>query len=226
MPKAHRKAPTLPAGDINSIVGNSTNKFAWFVFALAAISVGLYPLTYFVIDRKFGLLAHKSEALLTSIPWNIGFYGHILLGGLALFIGWVQFHKKIRNANLEKHRIIGKIYVLAAVISGSCGIFIGFWATGGIITSIGFISLGTLWLYTTLKAYFAIRKGDLQLHQGFMIYSYALCFAAVTLRIWLPLLTMAFGDFIIAYRLVAWLCWVPNVIFAFFWVRRRGLLLG
>ena len=205
---------------------NSTNKVAWLVFVILAIAIGLYPLLYIFIDREFGLLASKSDALLSNIFWNIGFYGHIMFGGLALLIGWIQFSKKLRNANLERHRTIGKIYVISAVISGTCGIYIGFYATGGTISALGFISLGLIWLYTTLKAYFAIRKGDLTLHQGLMIYSYAACFAAVTLRIWLPLLTVALGDFVIAYRFVAWLCWVPNIIFAYFWVRRKGLSIG
>jgi len=200
-----------------------TNKVAWFVFVFLAILVGLYPLLYFVIDREFGLLASKSDSLLSNVFWNIGFYGHILLGGLALLIGWVQFSKKLRNANLKRHRNIGKVYVIAAIISGICSIYIGFYATGGLISSLGFISLGIVWLYTTIKAYLAVKDGDLQLHQGMMIYSYAACFAAVTLRIWLPLLTIAFGDFEVAYRIVAWLCWVPNIIFAYFWVHRRGL---
>jgi len=205
---------------------NTTNRVAWVVFVVLAIAVGLYPLLYFFIDREFGLLASKNESLLSNIVWNIGFYGHILFGGLALLIGWIQFSKKLRNANLERHRNIGKVYVVSAVISGLCGVYIGFYATGGLISSLGFISLGLIWLYTTTKAYFAVRKGDLQLHQGLMIYSYAACFAAVTLRIWLPLLSFAFGDFIIAYRLVAWLCWVPNIIFAYVWVHRKGLTLG
>jgi len=205
---------------------NRTNRFAWIAFAVMAIAIGLYPLLYFILDREFGLLASKSDALLSNVIWNIGFYGHILFGGLALLVGWIQFNKNFRNANLKRHRIIGKIYMIAVLISGTCGIYIGFYATGGIITSIGFISLGVVWLYTTIKAYLAIRSNDIELHQGFMIYSYAACFAAVTLRIWLPILTIAFGDFTIAYRIVAWLCWVPNIIFAFFWVRRRGLLLG
>ncbi len=59
----------------------------------------------------------------------------------------------------------------------------------------------------------------------YSIYSYAASFAAVTLRIWLPLLTIAFQDFVVAYRIVAWLCWVPNIAFAYFWVRRKGLIL-
>ncbi|MEP3211079.1 MAG: DUF2306 domain-containing protein [Maribacter sp.] len=205
---------------------NTTNKVGWFVFAFLAIGVGLYPLLYFFLDRKFGLLASKSDALLADVFWNTGFYGHILFGGLALAIGWVQFSKKIRSRQLNLHRNLGKVYVIAVVISGICGIFIAFNATGGIITMLGFMGLGLVWLYTTSKAYFAIRKADIQLHQGFMIYSYAACFAAVTLRIWLPLLTIGFGDFTVAYRIVAWLCWVPNIIFAYFWVRRKGLIIG
>lgn len=205
---------------------NTTNRFAWFVFATAAISIGLYPLIYFIIDREFGLLASKSEALLANVMWNTGFYGHILFGGLALLVGWIQFNKKFRNSNLRRHRIIGKIYMIAVMISGTCGVYIGFYATGGIITSIGFICLGVLWLFTTYKAYWAAKSNDIDLHQGFMIYSYALCFAAVTLRIWLPTLTYLFGDFTVAYRIVAWLCWVPNLAFAYFWVRRKGLMLG
>lgn len=205
---------------------NTTNKVAWFVFVFLALGVGLYPLLYFFIDRKFGLLASKSDELLSDVFWNTGFYGHILLGGLALLIGWVQFSKKIRTQNLRLHRNLGKIYVIAAVISGICGFYIAFSATGGLIATLGFMSLAVVWLFTTLKAYFAIRKGDIQLHQGMMIYSYAACFAAVTLRIWLPLLTIALGGFIPAYRIVAWLCWVPNIIFAYFWVRRKGLIIG
>jgi len=205
---------------------NTTNKFAWIAFAIMAISIGLYPLTYFLIDREFGLLASKSDALLSNVFWNTGFYGHILFGGLALLIGWVQFHKGFRNSNLTRHKMIGRLYMISALISGTCGIYIGFYATGGLVASVGFICLGILWLWTTYKAYRAVRDKDISLHQGFMIYSYALCFAAVTLRIWLPLLTMIFGEFITAYRIVAWLCWVPNMIFAFFWVRRKGLILG
>jgi hypothetical protein len=205
---------------------NTTNKVAWIVFVILAIVIGLYPLLYLFLDRGFGLLASKSDALLNDVFWNMGFYGHILFGGIALLIGWVQFSKKLRNANLKRHRIIGKLYIIAAIISGSCGVYIGFFATGGIISSLGFICLGLTWLYTTLKAYQAIRKKDLQLHEGMMIYSYAACFAAVTLRIWLPLLSLALGDFVAAYRIVAWLCWIPNMAFAFLWVRKKGLILG
>ena len=205
---------------------NTTNKVSWVVFVVLAVAVGLYPLMYFIVDREFGLLASKSDELLTNTLWNIGFYGHILFGGLALLIGWIQFSKKLRNANLKRHRNVGKLYIIAALISGLCAIYIAFFATGGFISSVGFICLGIFWLFTTLKAYFAVRIGNLSLHKGFMIYSYAACFAAVTLRIWLPILNIIFDDFVTSYRIVSWLCWVPNIVFAFIWVRKRGLILG
>ncbi|UII78554.1 DUF2306 domain-containing protein [Flagellimonas sp. CMM7] len=205
------------------MAGITRNKIAWIVFAFLAIGVGLYPLIYWFAADKFGILNSKTAELLANEVWNIGFYGHITFGGLALISGWSQFSKKLRSKNLSLHRNLGKFYVLSVLIGGICGVYIAFFATGGLITSLGFLCLGIIWLYTTLKAYFAIRAKDLALHQGMMIYSYAACFAAVTLRIWLPLLTMAFGEFLIAYKIVAWLCWVPNMIFAFFWVKRKGM---
>lgn len=208
------------------MAGIIRNKIAWIVFAFLAIGVGLYPLIYWFTSDKFGILYSKTAELLANEVWNVGFYGHITFGGLALISGWSQFSKKLRSKNLPLHRNLGKVYVFSVLIGGICGVYIAFFATGGLITSLGFLCLGIIWLYTTLKAYFAIRAKDLALHQGMMIYSYAACFAAVTLRIWLPLLTIIFGEFLIAYKIVAWLCWIPNMIFAFFWVKRKGLTLG
>ncbi|WP_350287208.1 DUF2306 domain-containing protein [uncultured Croceitalea sp.] len=208
---------------------NSTNKVAWFVFAFMAIGVGLYPLGYLYYafqDGEIALRLSKSQELLNSVLWNIGFYGHITFGGAALITGWSQFSEKLRKKRLSLHRKLGKVYALSVLVSGVCGVGIAFYATGGVITTLGFLGLGVVWLYTTFKAYNAIKKKDIVLHQGMMIYSYAACFAAVTLRIWLPLLTLTLGSFLPAYQLVAWLCWVPNMVFAYFWVRKKGIVLG
>jgi len=199
------------------------NKVAWVVFVFLAIGIGLYPLVYVFASDDFGVLLSKSADVLSSPVWKIAFYGHIVFGGVALLVGWSQFSKKLRSKRLKLHRNIGKVYVASALISGLCGVYLGFFATGGMVSSIGFISLGVIWLFTTSRAYIAIKNKDLSLHQGMMIYSYAACFAAVTLRIWLPVLTMVFGEFLLAYKIVAWLCWVPNIIFAMFWVRKKGL---
>ena len=183
-------------------------------------------LFYLVTSGEFGLLLGKDEAIRTSEVWRMAFYGHIIFGGLALLSGWSQFSKKLRAKKLQLHRSLGKFYVISVLASGLCGIYLGIYATGGIIPSVGFISLGVVWLFTTIRAYVAVRNKDMSLHQGMMIYSYAACFAAVTLRIWLPFLTIVFGEFLLAYKIVAWLCWVPNMVFAHLWVRKKGLTLA
>lgn len=195
-------------------------KASWILISIMATLIGMYPLIYFLVDRRFGLLASKSAELLSDTVWNIAFYGHILLGGLALLIGWLQFSSKLRKRRMHTHRTIGKTYVIAVLISGFCGLYIAIHATGGMVSILGFFSLGVIWLSTTILGFKAIKNGNVALHQKFMIYSYAACFAAVTLRIWLPLLTSLIGEFIGAYRIVAWLCWVPNIIVAYFIVKQ------
>ena len=137
--------------------------------------------------------------------------------------GWTQFSRRLRNRYLNRHRFVGKIYVISVLFSSCAALFIAFFASGGIISVLGFGSLALLWLITIIKAYTTIRKKDITAHQNWMIRNYALTFAAVTLRIWLPtLVPLVFhGEFLPAYRLISWLCWVPNIIVAKLIINRR-----
>jgi len=55
-----------------------------------------------------------------------------------------------------------------------------------------------------------------------MIRSFALTFSAVTLRLYILLSQMLGLDFITAYRAIAWLAWIPNALFAE-WFLRQGM---
>lgn len=195
-------------------------KILWVLFATFAIIIGLYPTLYFLLEKNFGLLSSKGVELLNNIFWNAAFYIHIVLGGLALLIGWIQFSSKLRIKKPRLHRQIGKVYVISSLLSALTSLYVAYYATGGFISALGFASLGVVWFYTTLKAYLVIVKGDIIAHEKMMIFSYATCFAAVTLRIWLPLLVFSLNEFILAYRIVAWLCWVPNLFVALLIVKR------
>src|SRR6187549_447031 len=92
-------------------------KILKILMAALAVFVGLYPVKYFFDGRNVGLLQLKAEAVLTDPFWNIGFYSHIIPGGIALLIGWMQFSKHIRAKRIIWHRTIGKVYVLAALVS-------------------------------------------------------------------------------------------------------------
>ncbi|MEO9569759.1 MAG: DUF2306 domain-containing protein [Polaribacter sp.] len=195
-------------------------KISYYIIAVLAVLIGLYPIVYFIVpDVKFGLLASKSSELLANNLWNTMFYTHIILGGIALLIGWLQFNKKLRLKKLELHKKIGKIYVISVLLSGVSGLYIGYFATGGIIAKSGFMTMAIAWFLTTLFAFTTIKKGNIIQHQKLMIYSYAICFAAVTLRIYLPIFIPIMGGFLPAYKLIAWLCWVPNIIVAYFIIK-------
>jgi hypothetical protein len=194
--------------------------FSWIIFAFLAISIGLYPIIYLLIDADFGLLTSKSAELLEKDLWNWAFYLHIFLGGIALLTGWSQFSSRFRKSNLSAHRMLGKIYVTACVLSGGAGLYLAFYATGGWVASLGFGALAVGWLFSTSNAFISIRNREIDKHQQWMIRSYALTFAAVTLRIYLPLSQIAQIDFLEAYRVIAWLCWVPNLLAAE-WIIRK-----
>jgi uncharacterized membrane protein len=193
-------------------------------FIILVIAIGLYPLIYFLQGNMsdMGLLSTKPDWLKESAIWSLAFKLHILGGGLALLSGWSQFLKKWRTKHLAFHRLLGRIYLGVVLVSGLSSLYMAFYATGGLIPGVGFGMLGVLWLITSYKALASIKMGEITSHQKWMIRSFALTFAAVTLRIWLPLLQFVLlVDFFVAYAIVAWLCWVPNLIIAEFALVRR-----
>ncbi|MDX1912939.1 MAG: DUF2306 domain-containing protein [Saprospiraceae bacterium] len=197
-------------------------KIRWYLFAALSLCIGIYPIVYLLVDPSFGLISTKSTGLWEQPFYRLAFFSHILFGGLTLLTGWSQFSDRWRKRHLSLHRLLGKVYLLAMLPSALAGIYLSFYATGGLVAGLGFFLLGIVWLFSSLAAYGSIRNGDVDRHAYWMVFSYAACFAAVTLRLWLPLLTALFElAFVPAYQIVAWLCWVPNLLFAWFYTARR-----
>jgi hypothetical protein len=119
-----------------------------------------------------------------------------------------------RTRRSRWHRLAGRVYVVAIGIGGVSGLAIALRAFGGPVTRIGFATLAILWLASTGLAWSAARRRAWTTHRAWMIRSFALTFAAVTLRMFLPLLQTSGYSFEEAYRVVSWLCWVPNLLVA------------
>lgn len=199
----------------------TANNTGLFFMAIFAVFIGLYPLRFIGLAYEDGILGSKPAELISNNLYLLVFYCHISFGGLALFSGFSQFFKKLRVKLLSLHRTLGKIYIFSVLLSGTAGLCIAYFATGGMVPMLGFGLLAILWLYTTVNAYRAIRRRDIDVHQRWMIRSYALCFAAVTLRIYLGAFTAAGMDFLSAYKIISWLCWVPNFLVAEFLIIQR-----
>jgi uncharacterized membrane protein len=196
----------------------------FIVVAVLALSIGAYPALYFLVDMSSGFLAGKSAEVLASHLWTFLFNTHIIFGGIGLLIGWTQFVRKIRTRFLTLHRTLGKVYIISSMISGLAAGYLAVFATGGLIASLGFGGLAACWIYSTVRAFLAIRVKDINSHREWMTRSYALTFAAVALRLWLPILGILGMDFITSYLLVSWLCWVPNLLVAEMLIRSTRVM--
>jgi hypothetical protein len=171
----------------------------------AAVAYGLFPL---------GSLVHPAMRAAFQAH-SVGIYTHIFASMLALALGPFQFSSNLRQKNISLHRWSGRAYLSIGVfIGGISGLYVAQFAFGGFVSRAGFTLLALGWLFTGLMAYLAIRRRDIQSHRNWMVRSFSLTFAAVTLRIYLGIFSavgMTFENF---YPWLSWLCWVPNLLLA------------
>tara|TARA_R110002124_G_scaffold69960_2_gene187698 strand:+ start:760 stop:1356 length:597 start_codon:yes stop_codon:yes gene_type:complete len=186
--------------------------------AVFAMLIALTAYRFLLLDMELaypGMLAHLAERRTVLMA-------HIVAAPLALAIGVFQLWPSLRARRPALHRAMGRIYVLAVLVAALAGLVIGYTAPGGAVAQAGFVVLALLWLCTTGLALWHIRSRRIAAHRRLMVRSYALTFAAVTLRLQLPFFEMFAGmDYELASNWVAWSAWLPNLIFAEWWLRRR-----
>ena len=190
----------------------------WFAIVLATAIAG-YSLRYAIVG-EVAYVPELSESF-KQRPLTITI--HTLFGPVALVAGLVNLLPGMRRrGRWPAHRWVGRVYVASCMLLGAAGLSMALHAAGGMFARVGFTLLAVATLVTTTQAYLAIRRRAVRQHREWIARSYALIFGAVTLRIWLPLLIMAYGgQFLPAYRWVAWISWVPNVLLVE-WMIRRG----
>lgn len=153
----------------------------------------------------------------------LAFYAHVFGASLALLIGPWQWLPGLRQRRPKLHRWLGRVYLLGGVlVGGLSGLVLAFQAFGGPLSQIGFGLLALLWLVSGWRAYRAIRQGRVDEHRRWMLRNFALACAAVTLRLYLPLAFVSGLPLAPAYAAIAWLCWVPNLLWAEWHIRRTA----
>jgi uncharacterized membrane protein len=189
----------------------------WVVFSFAVL-IALYALSFF--PRGESAFPPQLRESFSSRPWGI--YPHVLFGAIALILGPFQFRRGLLLRRRALHRRLGLVYVICATLTGVVGLYMATYSFGGLTTHLGFGLLGAFTTATTAVAYARIRAHDVSAHREWMIRSFALIFAAVTLRIELPLLIIAHqGQFSPAYAIIAWSAWVPNLLWAEWYIRHK-----
>ena len=185
----------------------------WAIWVLPCVGVAGYAIVrYLIMPPSQG---HFSQRLLLLQV-------HASCGALALLTGPWQFWNWLRHTHREWHRWLGRTFLLAVAASSLAGFTLSFYSEEGWATHSGFGLLAAVWFWTAWMGYSTARTKRFRLHREWMVRSFALALAAVTLRNELPvLLFVAHTSFHTAYITVSWFCWIPNLIVAEWWLRRR-----
>lgn len=185
--------------------------------AVAALSFRFLPLGLEEAFGGTGSFRAGQKTLLTT---------HVVLASVALALGPIQFFSRIRTSRPALHRWIGRLYVAAVAFGGLSGFLIAPSVPGGLISTLGFGLLAMFWLAATALAFIHARARRIMAHRCWMIRSFALTLAAVTLRLYLPMFFAGGLDYDRAAPWLAWISWVPNLIAAEWWLARQKRTAG
>lgn len=192
------------------------------LFGLSAVlCIGIALVSYrFVVlglENAFeGMSGHITERYLAFVL-------HVSAAPIALALGIFQFLPRLRERRPALHRWSGRIYGIAILVSGVAGLTLALGATEKPVAAVGFGVLAVIWVGITAQAVRLAMAGRIIEHRRWMIRSFALTFAAVTLRLELPFFFILGGmEYPEASNYVAWLCWVPNLLVAEWFIRRNA----
>jgi len=195
-----------------------TTKTLVFLFWFTSLAIALLSYRFLLL----GLEASFPDMLGHIANNKLWFTLHIAASPVALASGLMQFLPRVRDKRPALHRWNGRVYGVAVLVGGLAGLMLTVEFVERPIAAVGFAALAVLWLGATANAVRLAILGRLREHRRWMIRSYALTAAAVTLRLALPFFFILGGmDYAEATIYVAWLCWIPNLLIAEFYLRRR-----
>jgi len=144
---------------------------------------------------------------------------HVMCAVTTIVLGPIQFSRRIRRRNPRLHRTLGMIYLGAVLVAASLAIYMERNKPNPYIL-IATETQSSLWIVTTLMAYFQVWRGRILQHRQWMVRSYCVtCLFVVgkaMLHIpWLPLVRgQTLSNIMMTLQLLALL--IPDVIFAFY----------
>jgi uncharacterized membrane protein len=173
--------------------------------------------------NAFRFLSFNPEVLTVELRPNllhhpVLFYTHTIIAPIALLVGVVQFLPLTRRSSY--HRWAGRLYVVCVALASIAGFIVARTTEAGPLAGTGFMILAVLWVTATAIAYMRARERNFAAHRVWMIRSYALTCAAITLRIIVPLGGALGISFSKSYIFAAWGSWIINLLIAEWLIRR------
>jgi uncharacterized membrane protein len=145
---------------------------------------------------------------------------HITSGMVALLIGPFQFSRRLRQRYLGLHRVMGRVYLIAVLCGSLAAIGLAVTTTFGPLWGFSLVCLALAWSTCGAMAFYAVKQGQIAVHQEWMVRTYTVTFAFVTFRVlndygWTSRIG-APGDRADVY---IWACWVIPMMAAEVWMQ-------
>jgi uncharacterized membrane protein len=188
-------------------------KAAYGILTLLSVLVAVYSMRFVAVSWNVWIaVGPEIREVIEHVPWQA--LTHMIAAPIALVVGPFQFLSGLRARRPALHRWLGRIYATTCLIAAAAGFATAFFASGGAIASVGFGLLAIFWFVATAAAWRAAVNRNFTLHRRLMRYSFAMTFAAVTLRLQIPI-GVIFFDYKSYQSLSVWLAytsWIPNVL--------------
>lgn len=196
---------------------NKRTWIGWWVITILATGVAGYGAVAMMLS-----LSGQLPSMTHHFPdKTVAAAVHFGVGGFVLLVGPFQFLPRLRARRPSLHRWTGRLYVTGCLASAIAALVLATDTITGTVSQVGFTLLALAWITTTFTALVKAMQRKFTEHRRWMIRSYALTLAAVTLRIYLPTSQIAGIEFETAYPIISFACWVPNALIAE-WVLRRS----
>jgi hypothetical protein len=171
---------------------------------------------YLSFEPAIDFLTTKTDTVLAKTDFQWGFYVHIVSAWWVMGIGVFQFWPFFFQKYALWHRLLGKIYIFSILaLAAPSGFVLALYANGGLSVKVGFGLQCFVWWLTTWVAWREITFRHPQRHVEWMLRSYAVTLAAMSLRLASYVMVYVWHTKPIeTYLTVTWLSWVGNLFIA------------
>jgi uncharacterized membrane protein len=151
--------------------------------------------------------------------------GHMTGGFIAMFTVAIQLWPRMRRRHPRLHRVSGRIYVVAALFSGTCALSIVRFAPAS--GKIGIILATLMWMITSVVALILGWRGKYEMHRRFALYSFATLMSVIwgvpIVRIGLAL-PVTITPTYLAYLTESsrWVGWLIDIMIVQWWLLRTA----
>jgi uncharacterized membrane protein len=109
---------------------------------------------------------------------------HVVPGLLFMILGPLQFNSKIRARHLQWHRWSGRVFVVCSAVIGVSALVMSFAmpAIGGFNQAAATTLFGAFFLLALGKAFWHIRRREIDLHREWMVRAFSVGIAVAAIR--------------------------------------------